>query len=113
MNTEACQMRLRMWSCGLLLAILCAAPGHAQEKERKVIKQVEAQYPSILKRRGIGGTVRLRVTVKADGSVKDVEVSGGNAILADSAVEAVKQWKFSPASAETIVNVAVIFDPNK
>lgn len=95
-----------------LLVSSFALPGNAQEQERKVIKKVEAQYPSILRRRGIGGTVRLRVVVKADGTVKDVDILGGNAALADSAVEAVRQWKFAPANAESTVSVSVKFDPN-
>lgn len=99
--------------CCALLGLACVASVRAQnaEAERKVIKKVEAQYPSILKRRGIGGTVRLRVIVKADGNVKDVEVLGGNPALADAAEKAVRQWKFSPGN-ESIVNVAVAFDPN-
>ena len=84
---------------------------HSQETSRKVIKRVEAQYPSILKKRGIGGTVRLRVVVKADGTVKDTEILGGSAILADSAQKAVKQWVFAPGASETTMEVSVVFDP--
>jgi TonB family protein len=97
---------------GLLLVVSFFSAARAQEQERKVIKKVDAQYPSILRRRGIGGTVKLRVVVKADGAVKDVDVLGGNAVLADAAVEAVRQWKFAPASSETTVTVSVKFDPN-
>ncbi len=84
---------------------------HSQEATRKVVKRVEAQYPSILKKRGIGGTVRLRVVVKADGAVKDTEVLGGSAILAESAQKAVKQWVFAPGPTETTIEVSVVFDP--
>ena len=70
---------------GLLLAfavmlLCCPASARAQEATRKVLKRVEAQYPSILKKRGIGGVVRLRVIVKADGTVREAEVLGGSAI---------------------------------
>jgi len=98
----------------LALAILLLswpASVHSQEPTRRVIKRVEAQYPSILKKRGIGGTVRLRVVVKADGTVKDTEILGGSAILADSAQKAVKQWVFAPGPAETTIEVSVVFDP--
>jgi TonB family protein len=99
-----------LYGC-LLLAFLCVAPGRAQDTERKIVKKVEAQYPSILKRRGIGGTVRLKVLIHADGSVKDVEVLGGNPALADAAEKAVRQWKFAPGGDSTIT-VALTFDPN-
>lgn len=95
----------------LLFTLLCLTPGRAQDNDRKIVKRVEAQYPAILKRRGIGGTVRLKVSVHADGSVKDVEVLGGNPALADSAEKAVRQWKFAPGN-ESTITVVVTFDPN-
>lgn len=96
----------------LLAGTVCASAGQAQENgDRKVVKKVEAQYPAILKRRGIGGTVRLKVVVHADGSVKDVEVLGGNPALADAAEKAVRQWKFAPGN-EAAITVSVNFDPN-
>ncbi len=98
--------------CGsLLLGMVCLTPARAQDNERKIVKKVEAQYPSILKRRGIGGTVRMKVSIHADGSVKDVEVLGGNPALADAAEKAVRQWKFAPGG-ESTITVAVTFDPN-
>ena len=98
--------------CGwLLLGMVGLTPARAQDGERKIVKKVEAQYPSILKRRGIGGTVRLKVSIHADGSVKDVEVLGGNPALADAAEKAVRQWKFAPGG-ESTITVAVTFDPN-
>ena len=102
---------------GLLFAfafVLLSWPAStpAQETTRKVLKRVEAQYPSILKKRGIGGVVRLRVVVKADGTVRETEVLGGSAILADSAQKAVKQWVFTPGVAESSLEVSVVFDPS-
>jgi TonB family protein len=93
------------------LALLCLTPVLAQDNDRKIVKKVEVQYPTILKRRGIGGTVRLKVAIHADGTVKDVEVLGGNPALADSAEKAVRQWRFSPGG-ESTMTVAVTFDPN-
>jgi TonB family protein len=98
--------------CGcLLLTLACRTPVRGQENDRKILKKVEAQYPSILKRRGIGGTVRLKVVIHADGTVKDVEVLGGNPALADAAEKAVRQWRFAPGG-ESTITVAVGFDPN-
>jgi len=70
------------------------------------------QYPSILKSKGIGGVVRLRVFIKPDGTVRDAEVIGGNPILAESAQKSVIQWKFTPGSSETTMEVSVVFDPH-
>jgi TonB family protein len=97
-----------LW-CGLWY---CATAGLAQDLNRKVVKKVTPQYPSILKTKGIGGIVRLKVFIKADGSVRDTELIGGNPILAESAQKAVLQWKFAPASSETNMEIAVVFDPH-
>ena len=99
--------------CGLLLVSLFAFVGRAQESNRKIVKKVEVPYPPELKSRGIGGTVRLNVVVKPDGKVKDINVLGGDAVLADAAVKSVHEWRFATASDESTVTVSVKFDPNQ
>jgi TonB family protein len=99
--------------CFCMLLLFCALPGNAQDNNsRKVVKKAPVQYPSILKSKGIGGVVRLRVFVKSDGTVRDTEVIGGNPILAESAQKSVGQWKFTAASSETTLEVSVLFDPH-
>jgi len=95
------------------VSLLAAAPqGRAQDNARKVVKKAPVPYPAILRSKGIGGTVKLRVFVKADGTVRDAEVLGGNPILAESAQKSVMQWKFSAAGAETAIEISVVFDPH-
>lgn len=99
---------------GALLIVASAGLAAAQgiTTSRKLVKTVAAQYPSVLKRRGIGGTVKLRVQVNANGTVKDVQVLGGNPILSDCAAKAVKQWVFVPGDREESIEISVGFDPN-
>lgn len=56
-------------------------------------------YPSTAKRKGIQGKVLLAVVVKTDGTPLSVAISrsSGSAILDESALDAVKQWRFIPA----------------
>lgn len=56
-------------------------------------------YPDIAKSRGWQGKVLLRVKVSAQGLSDEVTVekSSGREILDDSAIEAVKKWRFIPA----------------
>jgi TonB family protein len=99
--------------CLCVLLLFCAAPGSAQENSgRKVLKKAPVAYPSILKSKGIGGVVRLRVFVKPDGTVRDTEVIGGNPILVESAQKSVMQWKFTTGSSETVMEISVVFDPH-
>jgi TonB family protein len=106
--------RLRGILACAVLVVASAGWVAAQEvtSSRKVVKSVAAQYPSVLKRRGIGGTVKLRLLVNPNGTVKEVQVLGGNPILSDSASKAVKQWVFVPADKEESIEIAVGFDPN-
>jgi TonB family protein len=98
--------------CCLLVMLSCMSAGYAQDAARKIVKKVPVQYPLVLKIKGIGGTVRLKVFIKPDGSVRDTEVLGGSAILAESAKKSVGQWKFSPGNSETIMEISVVFDPS-
>ena len=79
------------------------------KRERTLVKRVEPEYPDTLKRLDIGGVVRLRVTISPKGSVDSVELVGGNPILAESAIKAVRQWIYSPAASQSRVEVALSF----
>jgi TonB family protein len=99
--------------CCLLVMLSFMSIGYAQDATHKILKKVPVQYPPLLKARGIQGDVRLKVFIKADGSVKDTELLGGNPILGESAQKSVSQWKFSPGNSDSIVDVVVHFDPAK
>jgi TonB family protein len=106
--------KIRGLLAGAVLVAASAGLSVAQEitSSRKVLKAVAAQYPSVLKRRGIGGTVKLRVLVNPNGTVKEAQVLGGNPILSDCAVKAVKQWVFVASEKEESIEISVGFDPN-
>ena len=79
--------------------------------ERKLITRVEPDYPPVLKMRQIGGTVRLEITITAKGTVDGAHVLGGNPILAESAIAAVKKWKYAPSDSTTTTAVSLDFNP--
>ncbi len=81
--------------------------------ERKLILRVEPVYPETLKRLNIGGTVRLRVTIAPKGNVENVELLGGNPILGESAIAAVKQWIYATGHSRTAAELSVPFDPRR
>jgi len=69
----------------------------------KVLVKVEPKYPEAARKRGEQGTVHVRVRVGKDGSVSDVKVPEGKGATPDldrAAVEALRQWKFQPATAK-------------
>jgi TonB family protein len=67
------------------------------ELTRKVKTRVQPAYPELARRMNITGTVKVLVVVSPNGSVKDSRVVGGNPILVNAAVDALKKWKFEPA----------------
>jgi TonB family protein len=91
--------------------VACAQTAENNLSTRKLIAQVDADYPPDLKRAYIGGVVRLDIVVNPHGSVDSVRIAGGNPILAECAVKAVKHWKYSPAASATNIRVNLHFDP--
>jgi TonB family protein len=110
---------VRLASATLMLA-LCLATAlvpaslaqKAPKSERKAIVITKPEYPDILRRAQVGGVVRLRATVLANGAVTNVEILGGNPILAENAAAAVKKWKYAPAATQTIEDVSLSFTPH-
>jgi TonB family protein len=83
------------------------------DAQRRLITRVEAEYPDTLKRLGIGGTVRLRISIAAKGNVENVELLGGNPILGESAISAVKQWVYMASHSRSSAEVSIPFDPRR
>jgi len=81
--------------------------------ERKLIVRVEPDYPETLKRLNIGGIVRLQITIAAKGNVENVELLGGNPILGESAISAVKRWVYAPGHSRTLVEVSIPFESQR
>jgi len=65
-------------------------------KQGQLIHRVDPEYPQIAKEQHAEGTVRLNVTVGADGIVRGVAVLGGPRLLVDAAERAVRQWRYTP-----------------
>lgn len=82
---------------------------------RKLV-DVRPVYPQDMRDAGIDGTVSLSALIDAEGKVASVRVTGSPAHpeLAKAAVEAVKQWQFSPTllngeKVEVLMTVTVGF----
>jgi TonB family protein len=89
-------LEIVLWASLLPGGLYAAAP-----PARKLLEHPNPEYPAIALQMSLHGTVRLRVWVTPQGSVRKVEYIGGHPLLAESAVTAIKNWKFEPASRET------------
>jgi TonB family protein len=99
------------WILLFALSLVLAAPSVRAENQsgRKVVTRVNATYPDIAKRLGLSGIVRIELVVNPAGTVKTAKVLGGSPVLAQSALQAAKNWKFERADNETTEVVSFEF----
>jgi TonB family protein len=61
-------------------------------------KKIEPEYPAKAKAEGLSGSVTLRVTIDKKGNVIGAQPMGGDPLFFDSAVKALRQWKYTPST---------------
>ncbi len=97
----------------VVFTALCVPTARAQEAlERRVKSKVSPTYPEIARKMNLAGVVKLEVTVLPNGNVKETKVIGGNPILVNAAIDAVKKWRFETANDESVGVVEFKFDPS-
>jgi TonB family protein len=79
--------------------------------------RTEPIYPEMAKRVGFAGSVEVRFRITTSGNVREVEVVKGNPILAQAAIDAVRTWRYNPATLndkpfETDGNAIFQFQPH-
>ena len=80
-----------------------------------LLSEIKPDYTESARRRGITGDVVLEIVVRSDGRVGNIKLmSGLGSGLDERAVDAVRQWRFSPARrhgtpVDVMVEVAVEF----
>lgn len=83
---------MRMCVLTLWLGLACAAS--AQEHKISVQSFVNPEYPPIARAAHAEGDVRLRMKLDAQGIVNSVEVVSGHPMFVQSAIKAIKNWRF-------------------
>ena len=61
-----------------------------------IVKKVAPVYPSAARQARIQGTIVLRVEINRSGNVENIQLVSGHPMLAPAAIEAVKQWEYTP-----------------
>ncbi len=77
-----------------------------------LIHKVQPSYPPLARQARIQGTVVLQALIGKDGNIQNLHVVSGHPMLTNSALEAVKEWKYKPyylngepVEVETTINV--------
>ena len=75
-----------------------------------LVRRVQPVYPAVMKSARVTGQVVLDAIIHVDGTIGDVTVlRSTNEAFTRSAIDAVKQWKYTPIGFEAIVTVTVNF----
>ena len=61
-----------------------------------LIKKIQPAYPPLARQARIQGKVLLQAEISKDGTIENVRLISGHPMLAPSAIEAVKQWRYKP-----------------
>jgi protein TonB len=64
--------------------------------QANLIHMVNPQYPAIAKTAHISGTILLHAIIGKDGTVQNLQYISGPPLLMQSAMDAVKQWRYKP-----------------
>lgn len=86
----------------------------SQATEAKLIRRVEPVYPPQARIQRLEGSVVLDATIGRDGTVRSTKIVSGPVALAESAVTAVRSWRYHPATlngnpTEVLTRITVVF----
>ena len=77
-----------------------------------LVSEVKPIYPPIAKAARQSGTVVLHALISKTGTIEDLKVVSGNAMLQSAALDAVRQWRYrpymlngDPVEVDTTINV--------
>ena len=82
------------------VAVLQPATTHVRISESLIqgllIRKVPPTYPSLARSAPIQGKVVLRALISKEGTIENMQIISGHPMLIQSAIDAVKQWKYRP-----------------
>lgn len=83
-----------------------------------LVNKISPVYPPLARQTRIAGTVRLHAIIGKDGSIQQLEVMSGHPLLVQSALDAVRQWRYRPTllngePVEVDTTIDVIFSLNQ
>jgi periplasmic protein TonB len=64
--------------------------------EARILNRVIPEYPALARQMRVSGIVQLLAVIGRDGQVRSLEIVSGHPLLVKSALEAVRQWRYSP-----------------
>ena len=75
-----------------------AVPVGGEVKQAKLILSASPAYPALAKTQHVSGAVTIDALIEVNGRVTTMKVISGPALLQQAAMDALKQWKYQPAT---------------
>lgn len=92
-----------------LCLLLCLQASQGADQDRKLLTRNEPEYPTIAQKMNLHGAVKIKLWIGSDGKVNRVEYIGGHPLLAESALKAVKSWRYDASPKESTTTVELKF----
>jgi len=111
-NLEATQRAGIKISSRMLNLAMIVRPGisnPSKHEERKIVQREDPEYPEMAGKMSLHGTVKFKIWIAPDGTVRRIECVGGHPLLTQSAEKAVKNWKYESTARESTQLVEVKF----
>lgn len=95
----------------LSMALTLTAANLSAQESRKVLSNPAPVYPEIARKLLLTGAVKVQIVIAPDGKIKSTQVIGGHPLLVKAVEDALKGWKYAPASTETSTQLEFNFHP--
>lgn len=85
-----------------------------QVQAAKIVDMIRPIYPPLAKQARIQGVVRLEAIINKQGLIENLRVISGHPLLIQSALDAVRQWRYQPTllngePVEVVTTIDVVF----
>jgi len=64
--------------------------------EGNLVRKVQPAYPQLARTARIQGSVVLQAVISKEGAIENLKVLTGHPLLVQSAIDAVRQWRYRP-----------------
>ena len=81
------------------------------QDERQLVSHPAPVYSEFARKLGVTGVVKVQVVIAPDGKIKETKVIGGHPVLIGAVEDALKNWRYAPASGETTAVLEFRFHP--
>src|SRR5258708_1903077 len=86
--------------------VACTFPATAQQDQVLLVEAVAPVYPMVAVYSSTTGEVMVKLAINKTGAVTGAKVIQGHRLLAVSAEEAARKWRFSAGSSDTEITVS-------